>query len=154
MVVTYTHTGNRAAVGYQHTGKDFNHYDTSRGKVHALNKGGYREYMAVCGVTVREDSSDCHDQDGVNPIELATQGVRVTCKGCLKRKPVAVLLPKKAKYVVFLAVCTGEVVRWCTEWSLDRAERYAESIAEGGRASITQPEGYVLNAWAEVRMEA
>ena len=152
-MATYTHTGNRAAVGYQHTGRDFNHYEKSRGKVHALNARGYRMYAALCGVVVREESSDCHDQGGSNPIELATAGVRVTCRACLRQKPVAVGVPKKARHVVFLAACTGEVVRWSTEATREIAERYAASIAARGTASVTQPAGYVLNAWVETRVE-
>lgn len=153
MKTTFTHIGSRAAVGYQHTGRDFNHYEKRPGRTHALNRDGHRCFRAVCGVRVHEDSSDCHDQGGSNPIELATAGVRVTCRACLRQRPVAVGVPRKARHVVFLAACTGEVVRWSTEATREIAERYAASIAARGTASVTQPDGYVLNAWVETRVE-
>jgi hypothetical protein len=62
-------------------------------------------------------------------------------------------VPKKIRHVVFLAVCTGEVMRWSAEHSREAAERYAAAIAERGAASLTHPPGYVLNAWAEIREE-
>lgn len=98
MATTYTHTGRRAAVGYQHTGRDFDHYEKSAGKIHALNRGGYRSYTAVCGVVVPEDSTDVHDQGGANPIWLATDRPRVTCKACLRRKPDPVCVPTTYTY--------------------------------------------------------
>ena len=149
MTTTFTHTGNRAAVGYQHTGKHFNHYEKTSGKVHALNTHGYRTYKAVCGVVVRDDSNDCHDQDGGNPIELATAGVKVTCKACLRRLPVAVPVPKKVKFVVMLETQDGARVRWYSDSSEKYCEEMADRITLSGRASVTQATGFVLRAWVE-----
>lgn len=86
-IATYTHVGCRAAVGYQHTGKDYAHYEKQGGRRHALNASGYRCYVSLCGETVHEDSNDHHDQGGKNPIWTASEGT-VTCKRCLARKPV------------------------------------------------------------------
>jgi len=152
MSTTYTHTGRKASVGYMHHGDtDAFRGGATAGKRHALNatSGGY---VAVCGVKVSEYTHD-HRCDERNPVELSVANPRVTCKACLRRKPVAVAVPKRAKFVVFLAICTGEVQRWSTEGTRDLAERYAAAIAEKGTASITHPPGYILNAWAETRFE-
>lgn len=152
MNATYTHTGRRASVGYMHHGDtDAFRGGATAGKVHALNRTGHG-YTAVCGVTVATYTHD-HRCDEKNPVELATVAPRVTCKACLRRKPVAVALPKRVKHVVMLALCTGEVTRWSTEPTRQMAERYAANIAEHGTASITHPPGYVLNAWVEDRQE-
>lgn len=149
MNATYTHTGRRAAVGYQHTGRDFNHYEKKPGRIHALNRGGYRSYMAVCGVVVTDDSTDCHDPGGKNDIALAIEYPKVTCKACLKCKPVAIPVPKVTKFVVMLEGTDGEIIRWSSDTSRDRSEQYADGIQRAGRASITQPPGYVTRAWVE-----
>lgn len=153
MSATYTHTGRKASVGYMHYGDTIAFRGgATAGKVHALNADGRRGYVAVCGETV---PTYCHDHrcEEKNPVERATVNPTVTCKACLRRKPVPVEVPKRLKHVVFLAACTGEVVRWSTEPNLAIAERVAAGIAETGTASITHPPGYVLNAWVETRME-
>lgn len=152
MSKTYTHTGGRASVGYMHYGDtDAFRSGATAGKVHALNRTGHG-YTAVCGVSVADYSHD-HRCDERNPVQLATESPRVTCKGCLRRKPVPVPLPKRVKHVVFLALCTGEVIRWSTEPNRDIAVRYAANIAERGTASLTMSPGEVLHAWVEDRLE-
>jgi len=106
----------------------------------------------VCGATVPAGCDD-HRCDEQNPVERATVNPRVTCRACLRSNPVPVAVPRHPRHVVFLAVCTGEVVRWSTEITRETAERYAASVADHGTASITHPPGYVLNAWVETRME-
>lgn len=152
MKTTYTHTGRRASAGYMHYGNTtaFRGGATA-GKVHALNRTGHG-YTAVCGVTVATYSHD-HRCEERNPVELASVNPRVTCKACLKRRPQPVALPKRLKHVVFLALCTGEVRRWCEERNREAAERYAASIYERGTASLTMTPGYVINAWVEDRLE-
>lgn len=153
MTATYTHTGRRASIGYVHCSKDgFTHTAPRSGRRHALNAAGPAGYVAVCGVTVPIDTSD-HRCAERNPVELATVNPKVTCKACLRRKPVAGAVPKRTRFVVFLAVATGEVVRWSTEATRALADRYAAGIADRGAASTTHPAGYVLNAWAETRTE-
>ena len=153
MAATYTHTGRKASVGYMHYGDtDAFRGGAKAGKVHALNAAGNRGYEAVCGAVV---PTYCHDHrcEERNPVERATTAPGVTCKACLRRKPVPVAVPKRDRHVVFLAICTGEVVRWSTESTREIAERYAAAIAERGSCSVTQPDGYVLHAWAETRRE-
>lgn len=148
-MATYTHVGQRAAVGYQHTGRDFNHYEKRAGKRHALNAVGYRRFEAVCGVVVCQSTNDNHNQGEDNPIEVAIGSeLRVTCKACLKQKPVAVAVPKRTKFVVMLDTADGPI-RWSSDVVRSNAERYAESIQRAGTASITHPAGYVTRAWVE-----
>lgn len=149
MTTTYTHVGQRSAVGYQHTGRDFNHYEKRAGKRHALNKSGYRRFDAVCGVVVSQSTNDNHNQGEDNPIEVAIGiALRVTCKACLRRKPTAVPAPKVVKFAVMLDTADG-VIRWSTDAVKANSERYAESIQKHGKASITHPDGYVTRAWVE-----
>lgn len=151
---TYAYIGGRARVGYQQHGKLFNHYDIRRGRFHALNKTGYRSYTAVCGVAVGEESTDNFDQGGENPIEIAIGATsRVTCKACLRRKPVAVERPKRTVYVVMLEMRTGEQVRWSSDADRSRSERYAANIMTDGTASITHQPGDVVRAWVEEGQE-
>ena len=152
-MTTYTHTGRRASVGYRHCSTlYYTHCEPKAGRRHALNAAGNAGYVAVCGVTVPVYCDD-HRCEERNPVQAATDNPMVTCKACLRRKPVPVAVPKKVKHVVFLAACTGEVMRWSTEATRELAERYAASIAARGTASVTQPDGYVLNAWVETRVE-
>lgn len=135
MKTTFTHIGSRAAVGYQHTGRDFNHYEKRPGRTHALNRDGHRCFRAVCGVRVHEDSSDCHDQGGSNPVEVAIGSARkVTCKQCLARKPVAVERPKRVEYAVMYA--EGErTACYARDRRKEAADHMAAVIAEKGRTS-------------------
>lgn len=154
MTATYTHTGRRGSVGYMHYGNTHAFRGgATAGKIHGLNVVPGNGYMAICGTTVPTYSHD-HRCDERNPVELATAGRKVTCKACLRRKPVAVAVPKKTVFVLFAALCTGEVSRLYSETCSRRnVERYAENITASGRSSITQPEGYIINAWVEDRQE-
>jgi hypothetical protein len=108
---TYTHVGGRAAVGYQASGKDFIHYLSAEGRMHALNACGYRNFKALCGVCVGEDTDDDHDIGGRNPIVKASAG-RVTCKRCLAKRPTVAPPSKRVEYRAMYEDSSGNVSCW------------------------------------------
>lgn len=129
---TFTHVGGRARVGYQQCGKLWNHYEPRAGRTHALNRTGYRQFTAVCGVGVHEDSSDSFDQGGTNPVEVAVGSARrVTCKACLRRNPVAVERPTRVRFAVVYEQA-GRTDCYCRCDTRAQAERTAGAILANG----------------------
>lgn len=137
---TYTHVGRLARVGHQHYGRHFEHWDTRRGSVHALNRVGYEKYRAVCGVIVELASSNSHDQGGENPIDLA--GTRpVTCRRCRAAKPEAVpYVPARRPVWVVMVEGDGGAVRYASCDTQDQAARMSLAVeAKDGRRSWVEP---------------
>lgn len=144
---TYTHVGQLAAVGYQARGRDFNHYPAAAGRRHALNRTGLRDYTALCGVAVPGDSSDARDQGGSNPICKASQGV-VSCKACLRRKPVVAAPKVTTVFVVRYATADGAAHRWSSHpvefLAAEVVERWTAAIASGREDRLG-----AVRVWAE-----
>jgi hypothetical protein len=137
--ITYTHVGCRAAVGYQHCGRDFNHYAGRGGRMHALNAEGCRRYRAVCGATVAEDSDDEHDQGGRNPVVPASEGV-VTCKRCLARRPALAPPSSRVEYRLMYEDAAGLVECWA-------ARRRRAEVEQWG-TFLTRERG-AIRTWVE-----
>jgi hypothetical protein len=81
MSAAYSHVGRREYTGHYAVTADA---ERTPGKTHALNRvPGKRQYVALCGVVVHEESGDHFLQDR-KQVALATPGHRVSCKRCRK----------------------------------------------------------------------
>lgn len=83
MTITYTHTGYRPRVGYQHRGRDFNHVEPIAGKVHAVTSIDKQASHAVaaCGETIPLEAETLHGDPISGHIRTAGE-MKVTCSRC------------------------------------------------------------------------
>lgn len=141
-VVTYTHVGGQTTVGYRHTSALGMHREPTAGKRHALNVSG-NGYLAVCGEGV-----PCDDEHGDRNLICKASDGTVTCKRCLKMRPVVAAPVEHREYVVMYATADGAVEAWRA--SRLRAEVIGRDGAIADERSLRSRCGAV-RVWVEER---
>lgn len=143
MPATYTHVGCLPHIGYRHrSNRLFGHTTHQSGKQHAMTFDG-RAYATVCGMTIPVETDDATGERIKTPACRASGG-KVTCRACLKLRPVAVAVSKHAEFAVRYEF-NGETLTYARHSHQNEAVFMAGRIQERGLTFGERPD----RVWVE-----